>query len=167
MINILFIEDEKELAATGAEQLESRGYKVFSASTLAEARAILNTPGQTVNYIITDHRLDDGWGIEFILDLEGSFPLTKCAVVSGYLTQVNTDQLKQHGILYFRKPLLYAKVIDELRRQNMKTAPVSAIPSTHDKTSPEATPAPEQSKPKAEEPKKRKGLSLWPFNTNK
>lgn len=148
-MNILFIEDEKELAATGIAQLELKGYTVFPAYDIQEAQAILNDPKTTIHFIITDHRLPDGLGIQFLLDIKETFPICKCAVVSGCLTDGDIEEMESHEIPYYRKPLLYAKVIDELRRSFAAQAPEHEEPEE-----------PEEPEPEEET---KKGSLFWPF----
>lgn len=127
-MNILFIEDEKELAATGVAQLELKGYTVFPAYDIAQAQAVLDDPERPVHFVITDHRLPDGMGIPFVIELKESLPRCKCAVVSGCLSDIDIDKLVAHDIPYYHKPLLYAKVIDELRRMHAAQAPEQVEP---------------------------------------
>ena len=153
-MNILFIEDEKELAVTGVEQLELKGYTVFLAYDIAEALAILDDSKRPVHFVITDHSLPDGLGIPLVINLKTSMPHCKCAVVSGCLTDADIEELKGHGIPYFLKPLLYVKVIDELRRLHASHA------SKH--VEPEPEPEPEESEAPPEETKS-KLRKFWPF----
>ncbi len=161
-MNILFIEDEKELAVTGVAQLELKGYKVFPAYDLAEAQAILDDPAHSIDFLITDHRLSDGMGIQFVIEMKESFPKCKCAVVSGCLTSTDVDNLVEHEIPYYHKPLLYGKVIDELRRMHGAQAPehVEPEPESEPGSKPEIEVAAEV---EAEAPKKKSGFKLWPF----
>jgi len=117
IMNILFVEDEKDLAATGIAQLELKGYTVFPAYDIADAQAVLDDPKRQVDFIIADHRLPDGMGIQFVIETKKSFPKCKCAIVSGCLTSADIETLVRLKIPYYHKPLLYGQVIDELRRQ--------------------------------------------------
>lgn len=121
-MNILFIEDEKELAAIAVAQMELKGYTVFPAYDIAEARAVLDDSERPVHFVIADHRLPDGMGIQFVIELKETLPRCKCAVVSGCLTDRDIEQLVEHTIPYYHKPLLYGKVIDELRRAHAAQA---------------------------------------------
>jgi DNA-binding NtrC family response regulator len=121
-MNILFIEDEKELAATGVAQLELKEYTVFPAYSIAEAQTVLDDPKRPVHIIIADHRLPDGQGIKFVLEMKKLYPQCKCAVVSGCLTPANIEELEKNDVPYYHKPLLYAQVVDDLRRIHAKQA---------------------------------------------
>lgn len=153
-MNILFIEDEKDLAATGISQLELKGYTVFPAYNIEEAQAILDDPEKIIHFIITDHRLPDGLGIQFLLEMKESFPMRKCAVVSACLTDADIEHMEEHDIPYFHKPLLYAKVIDELRRIHASQAAEHPDPDVSTEISEEALPTDEE---------KKDGFHFWPF----
>lgn len=154
-MNILFIEDKKGQAATGISQLELNGYTVFSAYDISEAQAILDDPKRTVHFIITDHRLPDGLGIPFLLEMKESFPHCKCAVVSGCLTEKDIKELESHKIPYYAEPLLYAHVTDDLRRIYASQAAEHPDPEVTLEVSEEVLPDGDE---------KKKGFGFWPFN---
>lgn len=118
-MNILFIEDERALAETGILQLEQQGHRVFPAGTVAEARRLLSDASNKIDCVIADHQLGDGFGIDFIIGAKAVNPNREYAIVSGYLNDKNIQQLEDHSILYFRKPLLYRQVLDQLRKARM------------------------------------------------
>lgn len=155
VMNILFLEDEKELAATGIAQLERKGYNVIPARSVAEAHAVLDDADCKIHFMIADHRLPDGQGIRFVIEQKAIYPLCKCAVVSGCLTPANIDELEANQIPYYHKPLLYAKVIDDLRKIYSEQARARAeghyeqLPLEKDE---ESTPA-----------EQTKSRSFWPF----
>lgn len=153
-MNILFIENERDLAATGISPLELKGYTVYPAYGIEEAQALLDDPEKVIHFIITDYRVLDGFGIKFLLDIKESFPLCKCAVVSGCLTDNDIESMECHQIPYYHKPLLYGKVIDDLRR-------VYAAQAAEHLESDVSTEASEKALPTDEE--KKAGFHLWPF----
>lgn len=126
-MNILFIEDEKELMDIAAEQLRVHG-RVFPVAGIDQARAVLLDESKVIDIVITDHRLMDGMGIQFAIELKQSYPYMKCAIVSGCLTTSDIEKMKEHDLLYFHKPLLYGKVVDALRKHYALKAPVRTEP---------------------------------------
>lgn len=126
-MNILFIEDEKELMEIAAEQLRVHG-QVFPVAGLDEARAVLLDGSREIDIVITDHRLTDGLGIQFAIELKQSYPKMKCAIVSGCLTNTDIEKMEANELLYFHKPLLYGKVVDALRKHYALKAPVRTEP---------------------------------------
>ncbi len=153
-MNILFIEDEKELAQTAVAQLELRGHQVDAVNDLAAARNVMEDPDRRVDLIIADHRLPDGLGIRFAIEMKTAFPDTQCVIVSGCLTPNDIELLEANGLPYYRKPLLYGKVVDELRRSMTMLAPQREIPQEPES---ESDLEPSEESPEQAEPKK-KGL---------
>jgi len=151
-MNILFIEDELDLQASGVAQLELKGHKVYPTNDLSESRAILSDEAIEIDLIISDHRLPDGLGIQFVIEIREQFPDCKCAIVSGCLTPKDIETLEEHGIPYFRKPLLYARVLEEMRNKPSASAPVYVEPEPE----PEVEHEPEV-------PERKKGFGFWPF----
>lgn len=113
-MNVLLLEDEVELSAVAVEQLEMRGYTVFPALTLEEARRILEVNEPAIDILIADHRIPDGSGVHFAIATKGISRDLKVVVVSGCLSIENVEELEAHNISYFNKPLRYAEIFDEL-----------------------------------------------------
>jgi two-component system response regulator PilR (NtrC family) len=149
-MNILFIEDERDLQASGVMQLELKGHKVYPTSDLAESRALLSDQEMTIDLIISDHRLPDGLGVQFVIEIRELYPDCRCVIVSGCLTPKDIEELKAHQIPYYRKPLLYARVLDEMRKKPSAATPVRMSPE------PEAEAEPEVPE------KKKKRFGFWP-----
>lgn len=126
-MNILFIEDEPSLLSVGLAQLEFHGHTVYPSVNVAGAREILSDTSITVGLIITDHQLPDGTGIDFIIEVKEKYPKIKSVVVSGHLTPKDVKKMEANDVLYFRKPLLYKKVVDEVRLHYAMKAPVRTV----------------------------------------
>lgn len=130
-MNILFLEDEIELNAIGVEQLRNLGHTVHPALDLSEARGVLEENWQTLHLIIADHRLPDGAGIEYLLEVKQLYPRIKLAVVSGCLSATDEHTLQVAEIPYFTKPLLYRQVMHKLREHYMiQTRPPMKKPTS-------------------------------------
>ena len=169
-MNILFIEDERALAETAILQLEQRGHRVFPAHSVAEAREILDASND-IDCVIADHQLGDGFGIDFVIEAKAVNPNREYAIVSAYLNDKNIEQLENHSILYFRKPLLYRHVLDQIRKAKMnrrvpvKRAPNPQIDFTVDESSaannsPGKDQARNSEQPKKPEPRDRKSSKV-------
>lgn len=118
-MNVLFLEDEVELNDVGVEQLRNLGHTVHPALNLAEARTIVDEHWQNLHLIMADHRLPDGHGIDYLLEVKERYPRIKLAVVSGCLTPDDEHTLKVAEIPFFTKPLLYRQVMQKLREHYM------------------------------------------------
>ena len=126
-MNILFIEDESELRESGVAQLELHKYTVYPVSNLTEAREVMEDSSKHVNLVLADQSLPDGQGIQFVIEMKEQFPSCQYAIVSGCLTDGNVSLLEEKEIPYFRKPLLYGKVVEEFRRAHLMKAPCREI----------------------------------------
>ena len=118
-MNILFIEDERELREAGVAQLELHRYTVYPVSNLADAREIMADASMPVHLVLADQSLPDGQGIQFVIEMKEQFPDCEYAIVSGCLTDGNVSLLEEKEIPFFRKPLLYGKVVEEFRRAHL------------------------------------------------
>lgn len=151
-MNILFIEDEKELLEMAMSQLEHRGHTVYPAADIAHARSILSDESKNVQIVITDHRLPDGLGIKFAIEIKSTHPNAKSAIISGCLTDENIAEIESHGLLYFHKPLLYGKVVENIRRHYSFRANVVKVPEVKVEAEPE---------PEVQPQAKAKKKKLW------
>ena len=145
-MNILFIEDENELRDIGVAQLEHR-YTVYPVSNLTDARAIMNNPAMPVHLVLADHRLPDGQGVQFVIEMKEQFPKCQYVIVSGCLTTEDMEQLDEDEIPYFHKPLLYGKVVEEFRRKHLSrmldkkvVSEEPSVAATDEAPSPESKP---------------------------
>ena len=118
-MNVLLLEDEKDLSAVAVEQLESRGYNVYPAGTLAEAWKIFKQDPSNIDILIADHEVPDGSGAHFAIEIKGASEKIKVLVVSGKLSIDNVEELEAHGIPYFNKPFPYASVVNQLIDDNL------------------------------------------------
>ena len=126
-MNILFIEDERELRESGVAQLELHRYTVYPVSNLADARAVMEDPAMPVHLVLADQSLPDGQGIQFVIEMKKQFPHCMYTIISGCLTDANTSLLDEEEIPYFRKPLLYGNVVEEFRRKHLLRAPTKEV----------------------------------------
>ncbi|MEM8868471.1 MAG: response regulator [Verrucomicrobiota bacterium] len=133
-MNILLVEDEPTLAESAIAQMESRGHTVHYAKDLEGAHNILKDQSFTIQLIIADHNLPDGLGVDFAIAVKGTYPRMESAIVSGCLTPADVERLELVGIPYFHKPLLYAKVLDRLRRLKAERAATRPPIPTEEKT---------------------------------
>lgn len=147
-MNILFMEDDPDLQASGVLQLETKGHQVFPTYDLEESREIMADESLQIDLVISDHRLPDGLGIQFVIELQKHFPKCKSAIVSGCLNADDIEQLEKHKIPYYKKPLLYTKVIEEMRRRPALDAPIYTPPPAEPEPQTELEVAPVEEAPR-------------------
>jgi CheY-like chemotaxis protein len=126
-MRVLLLEDEQALNDIAAEQIRRQGHEVYTAVTIAEAEAILADPASRVDCLIADHRLPDGPGVALCVYTQKRFPRMAIGVVSACLTANDRAFLEQHGLPFWRKPVLYSKVMEVLG-EKAKPPPVVASP---------------------------------------
>ncbi len=160
-MNILLIEDERELRESGVAQLELHQYTVYPVSNLAEAHAVMENPTMPVHLVLADHSLPDGQGIHFVIEMKAQFADCQYAIVSGCLTDGDVSLLEEREIPFFRKPQLYGKVVEGFRRAHlMKTSCRESAPEvlSDEVVVPSEVEAAPCSEPEAPKPKKWFGL---------
>lgn len=123
-MHILLVEDEPEISRLACDQMVKLGHRVEVASSLEEAERLFQKFSLELDLVIADHRLPDGHGIDFVLDLSCRKVKAKLAVVSGVLTASDRLMLAGQGIPYFLKPVLYSHVVNSLRTAPSITQPV-------------------------------------------
>ncbi|MBB6183288.1 EAL domain-containing protein [Oleiagrimonas soli] len=79
---ILLVDDEQNVLRALARLLRRDGYKIFTASTFKDAFEILGT--QPVHVVVSDHRMPDGKGTEFLGRVKETHPHTVRMILSGY-----------------------------------------------------------------------------------
>ncbi len=113
-MNILLLEDEKELAEVAKAQIELGGHKVIIAECIAEAHKVLDDKACGIDILIADNQVPDGSGARFAIGAKGKEERIRVIVVSGRLTMNDIEELEAHNIAYFDKPLPYASIVEEL-----------------------------------------------------
>lgn len=120
---ILVVEDGKRLNLVNRYALESEGYAVQSAFTLAEAHSILKNVSPDV--ILLDVKLPDGSGFDLCREIRET---TTAHII--FLTSVMESSGEMEGLIaggddYLRKPyrieLLRERVKSVLRRRDMES----------------------------------------------
>lgn len=113
-MNVLLLEDDIELSAVAAEQIESRGHNVFPALDIAHAKKILKDDRIEIDILIADQLVPDGNGANFAIETKGMPDGIKVVVVSGQLSGPDMKKLETHGVDFYAKPSLYADIVEDL-----------------------------------------------------
>jgi CheY-like chemotaxis protein len=114
--SILFIDDEKDLAAMGDEMLTNLGYHVTSSTGSREALALFRLDPSRFDLIISDQTMPYMTGIELareILVIRPDMPVILC---TGYSQFVDADKTREAGIKAFTmKPLTKREIALTIR----------------------------------------------------
>lgn len=95
---ILFVDDEEELALLGAELLEDFGYTVTCAFAGQEALKLFQQQPDTFDMVITDESMSGMSGIELAQELYRISPATPVILCSGYLLTMREEGMDKTNI---------------------------------------------------------------------
>jgi two-component system response regulator RegA len=102
--SLLIVEDDKSFLQRLARAMESRGFTVTTAESVAEGLTQLETASPA--FAVVDMRLDDGNGLDVISALKRRRPDARALILTGYgniATAVNA--VKLGAIDYLSKPV--------------------------------------------------------------
>lgn len=101
---VLIVDDDATIRSTLAEAVRSWGYRTFEASTLAEARAIVDR--ERPDAMLLDVKLPDGSGIAALDDLKRRQPEMVIIIITGYVTHTDAFEAGSHQAYgYVTKPI--------------------------------------------------------------
>jgi len=101
--SLLIVEDDKSFLQRLARAMESRGFAVTTAETVADGLTHLETASPA--YAVVDMRLEDGNGLDVISALKKRRPDARAIILTGYgniATAVNA--VKLGAVDYLSKP---------------------------------------------------------------
>jgi two-component system response regulator RegA len=102
--SLLIVEDDKSFLQRLARAMESRGFTVTTAESVAEGLTQLETASPA--FAVVDMRLDDGNGLDVISALKRRRPDARAIILTGYgniATAVNA--VKLGAVDYLSKPV--------------------------------------------------------------
>jgi two-component system NtrC family response regulator len=121
--NILIIDDEEKLRHLLARIIKSEGFDVFEASDLKSGFKKLET--NDIDIVLSDVKLPDGNGVDFLQKIKTSFPLTEVILLTAFGKISDGVQAMKNGAFdYIVKgddngkiiPLLY-KALEKVQLQ--------------------------------------------------
>ncbi len=122
--NLLLVEDREEVAHSYMEYLERRGYRVFLATTLEQARRRLRALGRALHGMIVDVALPDGNGLDLVEEVQSRYPHMHILVISGYpMEDPRLQRLPEFQVDFRAKPLGPRDLEDIVFRWSRSTSP--------------------------------------------
>jgi len=113
-MNILVIDDEKNIRRTLTDILEDEGYTVLDASSGEEGLQVLAR--ENIDLLLLDVKLPGMDGIEVLKKVRKDFPSLDVIMISGHSTIKTAVQAVQMGAYnFFEKPLSLHKIIVSAR----------------------------------------------------
>jgi two-component system, response regulator RegA len=102
--SVLIVEDDGPLTQCLARAMETRGFKVVTAETVAEGLAYIQLSAP--EYAVVDMRLDDGCGLDVISKLKERRPDARAIILTGYGNiPTAVRAVKLGAIDYLAKPV--------------------------------------------------------------
>ena len=129
---LLIVEDDKSFLQRLARAMESRGFTVTTAESVAEGLLHLET--QSPAYAVVDMRLGDGNGLDVISALKRRRPDARAIILTGYgniATAVNA--VKVGAVDYLAKPVDADDVVHALLTLDDKAAEPPENPMSADR----------------------------------
>ncbi|MDX2257487.1 MAG: ActR/PrrA/RegA family redox response regulator transcription factor [Hyphomicrobiaceae bacterium] len=121
--SLVIVDDDNAFLQRLSRAMESRGFKVRSASSVAEGIELLRT--EPPAFAVVDMRLEDGNGLDVLAELNRLRPTARAIVLTGYgniATAVTA--VKLGAVDYLAKPADADEVTDALLAPaNSKAAP--------------------------------------------
>jgi PAS domain S-box-containing protein len=113
---ILFVEDEELLRTAVQSELESSGYKVYSAVDGREAIEIYKQHENEISLILTDMGLPKKSGIDVFQQVREINPKIKIVLASGFIALQQKSELLEAGANGFiQKPYMLTDVLQKIR----------------------------------------------------
>jgi two-component system KDP operon response regulator KdpE len=116
-LGVLLIEDDKELRSTLRQALTVEGYRVASAASLADARALWShaSPDQSLDLVLLDLGLPDGDGGAFLAELRASTQIPLIVISARQLDGEKVHLLDLGADDYLVKPFSVGELLARMR----------------------------------------------------
>lgn len=102
---VLVVDDAAAVRGLTARMLLPEGREVLMASTIAEARAILDDPTVHLDALLTDIVLGPEWGIDLVAAARAARPQMRIVVMSGYAPEpYSSEVVVANGAQFLSKP---------------------------------------------------------------
>jgi PAS domain S-box-containing protein len=114
---VLFVDDEKDLAAMGAEMLTGLGYHVTAKTGSREALALFRSYPSQFDLVISDQTMPNMTGIELAREVLAVRPDMRVILCTGYSQLADADKARETGIRAFAmKPLTKREIARTIRK---------------------------------------------------
>ena len=112
--SLLLVEDEEPVREFVSAALRARGYTVIEARNGDEAIAALDTPGRSIDLVLTDVVMPKTNGPQLVARLRERDPHVKVLFMSGYTDRTVPIEL-QYGAAFIQKPFTPNQLAQKIR----------------------------------------------------
>ena len=114
-IDVLIVEDHADTARVLVQLLRGRGFRVWAAASLVEAREIAGR--QAFDILVADIGLPDGSGLDLLPELAASSPGIQGIALSGYGMEEDIEESRAAGFAeHLTKPVEFSSLFAALDR---------------------------------------------------
>ena len=130
--SLVLVDDDRAFAVRLARAMESRGFSVRTAHSVAEGIDLIRQSAPA--YAVVDLRLEDGSGLDFISELARVRPGARAIVLTGYGNLATAvTAVKLGAIDYLAKPADAEEILDALMATGDAKAPPPENPMSADR----------------------------------
>ncbi len=132
MNQLLIVDDDQPLLDRLARTLSKRDFTVSTASSISQAKAIIQT--QKFDYAIFDLKLVDGYGLDLVQIIKKESPDVRVIILTGYGNIATAVSAIKHGVVdYLPKPADIDAIEFALRNTGEQPAPIPHHPMSPDR----------------------------------
>ncbi len=114
-VNILVIDDEESIRFSFGRFLTAEGHNVITAQGYREALARMDET--EFKLILADIFLEDGWGIDILLEVMQKNLKTRVIIMTAYPSmETAKDSFRMHAVDYLVKPLKQAGLLNSVNK---------------------------------------------------
>lgn len=112
---ILLVEDEDSVLKFAQMILGKYGYRIFTASSIGEAREVFQAEGGRFDVVFSDIMLPDGTGLNLAYELTGYNPALRVLLSSGHTGErLDINRIRTHGFHFLQKPYSISELLTTL-----------------------------------------------------
>ena len=128
---LLLVEDEQSVRSRLEQGLAAAGYTVRTAGNLAAAERLISD--KSFDFAVIDMRLEDGYGLDLVHQLQDQKSLTRVIVITGYDSVAESIVVLRAGAVdYLPKPVDLTALIRALRGEPAE-ASIPEVPLSADR----------------------------------
>ncbi len=120
---VLVVDDDAAVLATTTRMLRAEGYDVVTASTIRQARTLLDDPSMRLDAMIADVVLRDDRGTDLVAPCRRAWPEARIVVISGYAPDPGASEtVATQGAVFLPKPFGRDQLLLALRGEKRSRA---------------------------------------------
>ncbi|TSA29622.1 MAG: sigma-54-dependent Fis family transcriptional regulator [Bacteroidetes bacterium] len=117
---ILVVDDTQITLEVVQRNLETQGYRVFTANDVPEALRVLE--GRTIDLVITDYKMPKVSGLELIKHIQENYKNTEVVMITGYASiEGAVNAIKAGAEEYISKPFTDEELLGAVKKALDKT----------------------------------------------